>query len=114
MQGDVVDAERLRRRFERRWRARPQRHRTPGRLGEIKVVDEVAELARTFAHDGAWIGPAVGLRVEPRAAEEIILDELQVRIGGQPLVIYEAVLRVRADDQAGHPEAITLVIHVRR
>src|SRR5262245_17130820 len=43
VQGDVVDAELRRMRCERSRRARPQRHRRPRRLGEVKVVHQVSQ-----------------------------------------------------------------------
>jgi hypothetical protein len=46
-----------------------------------------------------------------RAAEEVVLDELQVRVAGQDLVIDVAVLGVRRDDQAGDPESVAVLVH---
>jgi hypothetical protein len=108
VQGDVVDAERLRRRFERRCRARPQRHRWARGLGEVKVIDEVAEDRRVLADNGARVGrPSVfGLsRAPPRKSSSMNLryaSVVSVWLSIKPVLAYGA------DDQARHPDAVAL------
>src|SRR5215467_16356198 len=80
---------------------------------EIEIEDQVAELGSGLADVGPWVPTSVGTRVEARAAKEIVLDELQVRIGRQDLVIDVAVPGERADYHRGHAEAVALVVDVR-
>jgi hypothetical protein len=64
-----------------------QQHRWPRRLREVEVPHQVAEDRFVLAHAGTWIGAAVGRRVEALAAEEDILDELQVSVEAERLVV---------------------------
>ena len=62
----------------------------------------------------ARVGAAVGSRIETRAAEEVVLDELQVRVERQRLVVDDPVLRVRADHHRRDAETVAEAIDVRR
>src|SRR3954454_2384089 len=83
-----------------------QDQRTPRRLAEVELAPEVAELLGVLPDVGARVGAAIGGRVQPLAAEEVVLDELQVRVEAQRLVVDLALTGVRADEQAGDPHAI--------
>ncbi len=61
-----------------------------GDLAEVEVAGQVPEAGRVLAHRRARVRATVGLRIEPLAAEEVILDELGERIEAQLLVIDEA------------------------
>jgi len=66
---------------------------------------EITEDGLVLAYVRPRVGAAVGGRVEARAVEEVILDELQVSVAGQDLVVDVTALGVRRDDQAGNPSA---------
>ena len=55
---------------------------------------------------GSGVGPPVGRRVEPLAAEEIVLDELARRRRTGDLMVDLAGNGVGADDHGRHPEAV--------
>jgi hypothetical protein len=57
--------------------------RSSGRRG----ADEVAELRRALAHVRPWVRPAVGARVEPPRLQDVVLDELHVRVERERLVV---------------------------
>ena len=69
-----------------------QDQRRPRLLVEVEVGDEVAEDGRVLADVGARVGAAVGRRVEALAAEEVVLDELDVGVEAQRLVVDVALL----------------------
>src|SRR5579859_4613323 len=84
------------------------------RLCEIEISGQVAQNSRILPHIWTRIGTPIGLRIEPRATQEIILDELEVGIKAQGLVIDEALPGIGADDQAGHTQPIAIRIYLRR
>ena len=84
------------------------------RLVEVEVLREVAEDRHVLPHVRARIGPAVGARVEALAVEEEVLDELEVRVEAERLVVDVAALRVRADDEPRHADAVAVLVDVRR
>src|SRR5436190_6884785 len=61
-------------------------HRRPGRLVEVEVLAQVAEDLEVLPDARPRVGPAVGLRVQPLAVQEPVLDELQVRVVRQRLM----------------------------
>src|SRR3954447_10378266 len=83
-------------------------------LREVELAEKVAEGLHVLADDGAGIGAAVGLRVDALPAEEVVLDELEVRVERERLVVDVVVPRPRADQQAGHAEPIALAVDRRR
>ena len=64
-------------------------------LAEVEVGDEVPELGGVLPHVGAGVGPAVGEGVQPRAAQEVVLDELEVRVEREYLVVDVPAPRIR-------------------
>jgi hypothetical protein len=44
-------------------------------LREVEVAQQVAELGDVLADGRALIRPPIGCRVEPLAAEEVVLDD---------------------------------------
>src|SRR5207247_1479122 len=103
------------------WRAsgsaelRPQRQierRTRG-LREVEVAPEVAEDLRALPHVGPWVGPAVGRRVDALPVEEVVLNELQIRIEAQNLMVDVSALRVRADHEPRHAQAVAVRVDLR-
>ena len=81
-----------RRAGQRRLRMHGQRDGRSWWLGEVEVVDEVAEDRRVLAHVGSRVRAAVGRGIEPLTAEEVVLDELVVRVEAQRLVVDVALL----------------------
>src|SRR3954451_360549 len=69
--------------------------RRPRRLRKVELVAQVAESRHLLAHWWGRVQAGVGLRIEPLAAEEVVLDELQVRVEAQRLMVDGAALRVR-------------------
>ena len=64
-----------------------QEERRPRLLVKLKSF---ARSPRIFAFSrtvGPRVGAAVGRRVEPRAVEEVVLDELEVGVEAQRLVV---------------------------
>src|SRR5215471_4975245 len=64
---------------------RAQQDRRSRLLAEVEVRVQVAQDARVLADVRARVGAAVGLRVEPRSVQEVVLDELVVGVEGQDL-----------------------------
>src|ERR1019366_734319 len=62
-------------------------HRRPGALIEVEVVDEIPEDLLVLAHVRPWVRSAVGCRIEALPVEEVVLDELVVRVKAQDLVV---------------------------
>src|SRR5260370_16097479 len=83
-------------------------------LLEIEVLAQVAQDLGPLAHVRAGIGTAIGSRVQALAGQEVVLDELQVRVEAQRLMIDIAGARVRTDHEAGHAEPVSLAVHRRR
>jgi len=88
------------------WRGRrqrpggPQQQRGARRLAEVEVARQVTQLGRCFAHVRARIGTPVGGGIEAPAAQEVVLDELRVRVEAERLVVDVAALGVGADHQS--------------
>ena len=59
-----------------RGRVETEQERWTRRLIEVEAREQGAELRRILPHVGTSIRPAIGLRVQPLAAEEQIFDEL--------------------------------------
>src|SRR5207253_2955019 len=72
-------------------------------LSEVEFCREVAEDLDVLAHGDARIGSPVGGRVEALAAEEVVLDELHIRVEAQRLVVDVAAFGVWADQETGDP-----------
>jgi len=87
-----------------------EHYRGAGRLVEVEVVGQVAEDLRLFTDIRPRVGPSVARRVETLAVEEVVFDELVVRVEAQRLVIDIARLRVRADDQTRYAQPRTVVV----
>jgi hypothetical protein len=77
-------------------------------------VTEVAEHPFVLADVGTRVRAPVGARIEAGAAEEVVLDELQVRVEAQHLVVDVAALRVRADDDARDAQSVAVPVDARR
>src|SRR6185312_16785749 len=58
--------------WQLQWRSR--------RLIEIEVVDQIAQNGNILADSGARVRAAIGLRIEPLPMQEIVLDELEIRV----------------------------------
>src|SRR4249920_1265543 len=89
---------------------RIQDERWHRRLGEVELVREVTELRGVLPHGRPRVGPPVGQRVEPLAAQESILDQLEIGVERQRLVIDVAATRPRADHDARHTDAVAVLI----
>ena len=87
-----------------------QQHRRSRRLREVEVGGEVAEDPPRSRARRARVGPAVGLGVEAPAAEEVVFDELRVRVEAQRLMIDVAALGVRADHDARHAQPVAVLV----
>src|SRR5690349_22690053 len=68
------------------------------RLIEIELAREVTEDRDVLANRRARVGPAVGRGIEALAAQEIVLDELEIRIEAERLMVDVAALGIGADD----------------
>jgi hypothetical protein len=68
--------------------------RRSGFLGEVEVRGQVAEDGGVLADVGPRVGAAVGLGVQPRAVQEVVLDELVEGVEGQRLVVDVALFGV--------------------
>src|SRR5689334_6514662 len=82
--------------------------RPPRFLLEVEVLDEVAEDLRALANIRSRIGTPVRLRIEPRPAEEVVLDELRVGVEAQDLMVDEPAPRIRADHEARNAKPIAV------
>src|SRR5882757_6232317 len=86
-----------------------QQERRPRWLVEVEVVDQVAELWHVLPHVGTGIGAPVRLRVEPGAAEEVVLDELQEGVAAERLMVDDALLGVGGDDDPRDAQPVAVV-----
>src|SRR6185437_7131662 len=91
----VVGAAGFRPGAESRVRARVQGQRLPWLLAVVEVADQITQHRRILAYVRTRVGTTVVHRVDPGAAEEVVLDELQVRVERQLLVVDEALPGVR-------------------
>src|SRR5215469_13071561 len=64
----------------------------PGLAVEVEVVREVAQHRRILSHIRPRVGTTVGAGVDPLVVQEVVLDELEVRVLAQHLVVDEALL----------------------
>src|SRR5579884_2675105 len=83
-----------------------QDHRRERLLPEVEVAYEVAEQPLVLADVGARVGTAVRPRIQTLAAEEVVLDELQVRVEAVHVVVDVAAPRIRADHHRRHADAV--------
>src|SRR4051794_37191250 len=83
-------------------------------LMEVEVTGEVAEDLSVLPDVRPAVGAAVGLRVEPLAVDEVVLDELEVRVEAEGLVVDEPAPRKRADHESRHAKPVPAVIDARR
>src|SRR5262249_56742230 len=100
--------------MQSRDRVRAEDQRSPRLLLEVEVLDEVAEDRRAFTYVGPRIGTPVRLRIEPPPAEEVVLDELRIRVEAQRLMVDEPTPRVRADHEARNTKAVAVLVEARR
>src|SRR5204862_435904 len=94
--------------------ARLQEERRAGCLPEVEVVDEVAENRQALTNVGAKVRPAVRSGVEAPASEEVVLDELRVRVEAERLVIDVPAPCVGTDHDRGNAQPVTVPVDVRR
>src|SRR4051794_38045718 len=85
-----------------------QHHRLAWRLVEVEVAAQGAEAVRGFTHRRARVGSAVVSRVEALSPEEVVLDELEIRVEAERLMVHVALPRVRADHEGGNADAVLL------
>jgi hypothetical protein len=90
MQGGEVDLCRCA--GQRRVRVHRQRQRWPCRLVEVEVAREVAEDRDVLTDGRSRIVPTIGRGIEALASEEVVFDELQVRVEAQRLIVGESHL----------------------
>src|SRR2546421_9854118 len=83
-----------------------QQERQARRLGEVEVSQKVAESWLGLTDVRTVIRSAVGPRIEPGSAEEIALDEPDIRVERQHLMVDVSAARVRADHETGNPEPV--------
>src|SRR5690349_7421823 len=72
-----------------RWWTQRQDERRDRCLEEVEFGREFPEDRYVLANRQAAVGPSVGPRVEPLASQEVVLDELEVRVEGELLVVDE-------------------------
>src|SRR5207302_1540890 len=85
------------------WSGR-KHHRWARALAEVEIGDEIPETGVVLPDVGPGVGPAVGAWVEPGAAEEIVLDELEVGVERERLVVDESAPGVWRDDETRDPD----------
>src|SRR5207244_8213191 len=89
-------------RFENEWRQR--------RLVEVELAREIAEPWHALADRRAGVGSPVARRIQTLAAEEPILDQLEVGVERERLVVDHAATGPRADEQAGDADAVSVLV----
>jgi hypothetical protein len=75
-----------------------QDERGTRRQAEIEIKQQVAKLGHIFPHGGAGVGSAIRGGVETLAAQEYILDELEIGVKAEGLMINETCPGISADD----------------
>ncbi len=85
-----------------------------GCLIEIEVAGEIAQRRVSLAAIGTRVGTIVGGEIEALPAEEIVLDELQVRVVTEKLVVDVALLGIRTGHDFRHSQAIAVLVNDRR
>src|SRR5437762_2229755 len=83
------------------------------RLVEIEIRPEIAEYRDVLTHVRAGVGPPVGFRIEPLAAEGHVFDEFDIRVEAQGLVVDVAALGVGADHDGGYAQAVAVLVDAR-
>jgi hypothetical protein len=86
-------------------RVNGQDHRLARRLGEVEVLRQIAKLWGGFAHIGPRVWPAIGLRIQSLAAEEVVFDELKVGVEAQCLVVETSQRRLASPLASTMPNA---------
>ena len=74
-------------------------------------MDQVAQTRGPLAYVGPGVRPPVGTRVDSTTAQEVVLDEPGQGVVTEPLPIDEPTPCIRADDDAGDPEAVAHTVH---
>ena len=97
-----------------RRRMRRQQQRWARRLAEVEVAGQIPETRGFFAHVRTRVRPPIGRGIQALPVQEVVLDELQVRVVGELLMIDIPGASIGADDQAGHAKAVTVFIDHRR
>src|SRR5437588_5087278 len=82
---------------------RVQDQRRARRLVEVEIRHQVAELRVLLADVWSRVRPTISLRIQPRPAQEYVLDELHVCVVAQRLVIDAGAARVRTDHESWPP-----------
>src|SRR5438067_5642784 len=95
-------------------RVRRQDHWRAWPLMEVEISYQVPEDLHVLPHVWPRVGSAVGARIDPPAAQEVVLDERVVGVEGQHLVVDESSPGIGADHQARYPEPVTIAIDGRR
>ena len=80
---------------------------------EIEFGEEIAELPGVFADRRTGIWSAVGGGIECRAAKEVLFDKFEVGVVTQHLMINKTAACVRADQQSGDAQPVTVDIDNR-
>src|SRR5262249_62129739 len=83
-------------------------------LLEVEVADEGAEDRLVLANLGTRVGTPVRRRVQPLAAEEVVLDELRIGVEAERLMVDEATARIGADHEPRHAQPVAEPVDVRR
>ena len=78
-----------------------------------KSAVRLPRMASVLADVGSRVGSTVGGRVEALAAEEVVFDELVVRVEAEGLVVDVAVFGVGADDDARDAEPVAVLVDRR-
>ena len=82
-----------------------QQQRREGGLAEIEVLGQVAQDRLVLADVGPGIWAPIGRGIKPGAAEEVVLDELQVGVAAVCLVVDVTPPGVGRDDHGRHTQA---------
>src|SRR5215212_6711334 len=69
---------------------------------------------RVLANERARVRPTVRRRVESLSLQEVVLDELRVRVEAQDLVVDEATPSVGRDHDRGYPQPVAVPVDDRR
>src|SRR5437762_12521143 len=93
---------------------RGEDQRLPWLLPEVEVPRQVAEDGRPLPYVGPRIRPPVRPRIEPPALQEVVLDELDVRVEAKRLVVDQPAACVGADHQTGNAQPVAVLVDPRR
>ncbi len=101
---------RPRRRKPMRWVNR-QNHRRAWCLGKVEVRQQITQSRSLLPYTGSRVRATIRPGVDALTIQKVIFNKLEICIKAERLMINIALFGIGADDQAGYPQAIAVLIN---